>query len=103
VLDADKLGRPHYGVLVIVGDALSMVDALADPRALLIFGVIVADTPKAQVPDAYRNMLVDTSWLTPFGLMKQTSLSRAEVERAAARLKEAGLPEETSTDDRAND
>ncbi|MBV9163422.1 MAG: hypothetical protein JO281_18140 [Pseudonocardiales bacterium] len=58
-----------------------MIDALTDPQRLYVFGVIAARTS---------NGTRTTSSVTPFGLMRETSLSR---EAAVACLKRAGLVE----------
>jgi hypothetical protein len=82
------------------GNAQAMISALADPQALLIFGVIVAGTSKARIRDQYGNRPTGTPYLTPFGLMRDTSLSREGVERAAGLLKHAGLLETMPPDHR---
>jgi hypothetical protein len=68
-----------------------VIAALADPETLYVFGVIAARTSKVgrQESDRVRS----TPYVTPFGLMRETSLSRDVVEAAAARLKRAGLLE----------
>jgi hypothetical protein len=87
-------------VLVSAREAEAIISALADPQALLVFGVIVASTSKARVRDQYGNPPIGTSYITPFGLMRETSLSRAVIERAAERLKAAGLLEVIPPDER---
>jgi hypothetical protein len=82
-------------VVIVIGmainDARAVIAALADPEVLLVFGVIAARTSKVgmRVSDGTRS----TPYVTPFGLMRETSLSRDVVEAAAARLKRAGLLE----------
>lgn len=71
--------------------AQGMINALADPQALLIFGVIVGRTSTARTRDQFGMPARGISYITPFGLMKETHLSREEVERAAGLLKDAGL------------
>ena len=68
-----------------------MVAVLADPETLYVFGVIAARTSKvgSGVSDGVRS----TPYVTPFGLMRETSLSGDVVEAAAGRLKRAGLLE----------
>jgi hypothetical protein len=68
-----------------------MIAALAEPVALLVFGVIVAGTARARVVDEFGRPPVGTSYLTPFGLAKKTSLPRDVIERAAERLVRVGL------------
>jgi DNA-binding transcriptional ArsR family regulator len=85
---------------VAIDDARAVIDALADPETLYVFGVIAARTSKLGLPvsDGVRS----TPYVTPFGLMRETSLSRDAVEAAAARLKRAGLLE-TLVDDQRGD
>ncbi len=68
-----------------------MIAALADPETLLVFGVIAARTSKLRMStsDGTRS----TPYVTPYGLMRESSLSREVVEAAAERLKRAGLLE----------
>lgn len=75
-----------------------MVDALADPQTLYVFGVIAARASKLGVStsDGTRT----TPYVTSFGLMRETSLSRDVVEGAAERLKLAGLVEVLVDDER---
>lgn len=54
-----------------------------------MFGVVVARTSKLALRVSER--AGSTPWVTPFGLMRETSLSRDAVEAAAERLKRAGL------------
>jgi hypothetical protein len=74
---------------VVISDGRAVVAAVADPVVLLVFGVIAVRTSKAgmRVSDG----TVSTPYVTPFGLMRETSLSR-EVVEAAARVFEAGWP-----------
>ena len=75
-----------------------MVAALADPETLYVFGVIAARTTRVgvEVSDRVRS----TPYVTPFGLMRETSLSREVVEESAARLRRAGLLEVLVEDER---
>lgn len=68
-----------------------MVDALADPRTLYVFGVIAARTSKLGMSTSEGTRT--TPFVTPFGLMRETLLSRDVVEAAVERLKLAGLVE----------
>jgi hypothetical protein len=70
---------------VIIRDARAVMAALADPETLYVFGVIAARTSKLGLrrSDGVRS----TPYVTPFGVMRETSLSRDVVEAAAARLK----------------
>ncbi|MBV9013351.1 MAG: hypothetical protein JO272_15155 [Pseudonocardiales bacterium] len=68
-----------------------MIDALADPQTLYVFGVIAARTSTVGMPTS--NGTRSTPYVTPFGLMRQTSLSREAIEAAMACLKGAGLVE----------
>jgi len=68
-----------------------VVAALAEPEALLVFGAIAAATSKAGPLCEMGYPRSGTSYVTPFGLVKSTSLSRDAVEAAAGRLKRAGL------------
>jgi hypothetical protein len=74
---------------MVIRDARAVIAALADPETLYVFGVIAARTSKlgSQESDRVRS----TRYVTPFGLMRETSLSRDVVEESAARLKRAGL------------
>ena len=76
---------------VAIRDARAVVEALADPQTLYVFGVIAARASKIRVSmsDGTRT----TPYVTPFGLMRETSLSREVVEAAAGRLRRAGLLE----------
>jgi hypothetical protein len=76
---------------VAINDARAVIDALADPETLYVFGVIAARTSKLGLRASDRAR--STPYVTPFGLMRETSLSRDVVEAAAARLKRAGLLE----------
>ena len=83
---------------VVIRDARAVVAALADPETLYVFGVIAARTSKLGlgVSAGARS----TPYVTPFGLMRQTSLSRGVVEAAVARLTRAGLLEVLVDDER---
>jgi hypothetical protein len=74
-----------------INDARAVIDALADPETLYVFGVLAARTSKLGLPVSDR--AVSTPYVTPFGLMRETCLSRDVVEAAAQRLKRAGLLE----------
>jgi hypothetical protein len=75
-----------------------VVAALADPETLYVFGVIAARTSKLELRVSAGAW--STPYVTPFGLMRQTSLSRDAVEAAAARLRQAGLLEVLVNDER---
>lgn len=81
-------------------DARLMIAALAEPVALLVFGVIVAGTSRARVVDDFGRPPVGTSYLTPFGLARTTSLPRDVIELAAERLVRVGLLEVLVDDER---
>jgi hypothetical protein len=68
-----------------------VIDALADPQTLYVFGVIAARTSKLGMGTADGTRT--TPYVTPFGLVRETSLSRDVVEAVAERLKLAGLLE----------
>ena len=70
-----------------------MIGALAEPEALLVFGAIVTATSKARRLDEFGRPVSGTPYITPAGLEKKTSLPRDAVEKAARRLKQAGLLE----------
>jgi DNA-binding transcriptional ArsR family regulator len=76
---------------VVITDARAVIDALADPETLYVFGVVAARTSKLGLP--VKERVGTTPYVTPFGLMRETSLSRDAVEAAAERLKRAGLLE----------
>jgi hypothetical protein len=80
-----------------IGDARAVIAALADPETLLVFGVIAARTSKLQMRtlDEARS----TPYVTPYGVMRETSLSREVVESAAERLARAGLLEVLGDDE----
>ena len=78
-------------VCMAIRDAQSVVDALADPRTLYVFGVIAARTSKVGVKTSKGTRTMP--YVTPFGLMRETSLSRDAIEVSAACLKTAGLLE----------
>jgi DNA-binding transcriptional ArsR family regulator len=83
---------------VVITDARAVIDALADPETLYVFGVVAARTSKLGLPAKER--AGTTPYVTPFGLMRETSLSRDAVEAAAERLKRAGLLESLVDDER---
>ncbi len=84
-----------------IRDARAVIAALADPETLLVFGVIAARTSKLRMStsDGTRS----TPYVTPYGLMRETSLSREVVEAAAERLKRAGLLEVLVDDERGDE
>lgn len=73
-----------------IDDAGAVIAALAEPETLLVFGVLAVRTSRLRVSASGRSG-PGTSYVTPFGLMRETSLSRDVVEAAAGRLKRAGL------------
>jgi hypothetical protein len=81
---------------MVVEDARAIVAALADPETLLVFGALAVGTSTLPARGAGGG----TSYLTPFGLMKQTGLSREAVETATARLKRVGLLDVIVDDER---
>jgi hypothetical protein len=83
-----------------VRDAQAMISALAEPEALLVFGAIVTATSTARVRDEMGYPGSGISYITPFGLVKKTSLPRDVVEKAAGRLKQAGLLEVVADEER---
>lgn len=87
-------------VSVAMEDARVMIGALADPEALLVFGTIVTATSWARRRRESERSASSSAHITPFGLVKQTSLPRDVVERAVERLKEAGLLEVLADDER---
>ena len=82
---------------VVVTDARAVIDALADPETLYVFGVVAARTSKLGLP--VKERAGTTPYVTRFGLMRETSLSRDAVEAAAERLKRAGLLESLVDDE----
>jgi hypothetical protein len=83
---------------VAINDARAVIEALADPETLYVFGVVAARTSKLGLPVSER--AGSTPYVTPFGLMRETALSREVVEAAAQRLKRAGLLETLVDDER---
>jgi hypothetical protein len=81
-----------------IRDAQAVIDALADPQTLFVFGVIAARTTKVGMKTQPGTR--STPYVTPFGLMRETSLSREVVEAAAGQLKRAGLLEVCVDDER---
>jgi hypothetical protein len=80
--------------MVINDDARVMIAALAQPEALLVFGAIATATSKVRLLDELGHSTSRmTSYITPFGLEKNTSLPRDVIEKAALRLERAGLLE----------
>jgi hypothetical protein len=82
---------------VAISDVRAVIDALADPETLYVFGVVAARTSKLGLECSDR--VRSTPYVTPFGLMRETSLSREVVEAAAERLKRAGMLEVLVDDD----
>jgi hypothetical protein len=80
-----------YGAFVAIRDPFVVIDALADPQTLYVFGVIAARTSKIGMSTSEGTR--STPFVTPFGLMRETLLSREEVDAVAERLKRAGLLE----------
>jgi hypothetical protein len=78
---------------MVAGDARAMIRVLAEPEALLVFGAIVTATSTARLRDEMGCPRPGISYITPFGLVKKTSLPRDVIEQAAGRLKRAGLLE----------
>jgi hypothetical protein len=76
---------------VAIDDPGAVIDALADPETLYVFGVVAARTSRLglRVSDRAGSM----PYVTPVGLMREASLSRDVIEAAAERLKRAGLLE----------
>jgi hypothetical protein len=83
---------------VAINDARAVIDALADPETLYVFGVVAARTSKLGLRVSDR--AGTTPYVTPFGLMRETALSREVIEAAAQRLKRAGLLEALVDDER---
>jgi hypothetical protein len=78
---------------MVARDAHAMIRVLAEPEALLVFGAIVSATSTARLRDEMGIPRSGTSYITPFGLVKKTSLPRDVIEKAAGQLKGAGLLE----------
>ena len=78
-------------ISMVIRDVQAVIAALADPQTLYVFGVIAARTSKLGEGESDR--VRSTPYMTPFGLMRETSLSRDVVEAVAGRLKRAGLLE----------
>jgi len=70
-----------------------MIAVLAEPEVLLVFGAIVTATSTARPVDEFGPTAAATRCVTPFGLMKATSLPRDVIEKAAGSLVRAGLLE----------
>jgi hypothetical protein len=100
--DRGRVGRSWWVAATVIGvainDARAVIDALADPETLYVFGVVAVRTSKLGLPVSDR--AGSTPYLTPFGLMRETCLSRDVVEAAAERLKRAGLLEALVDDER---
>lgn len=78
---------------MVIRDARVVIGALAEPEALLVFGAIATATSTARVLSNLGLPTSGVSYVTPFGLAKDTSLPRDVIEAAAGRLKRAGLLE----------
>jgi hypothetical protein len=83
---------------MVIRDAEAVVAALADPETLYVFGVIAVRT--STLADRESDRVRSTRYVTPFGVMRETSLSREVVEAAAGCLKRAGLLEVLVDDER---
>ena len=83
---------------MVIRDARDVVAALADPETLYVFGVIAVRTTKLGQRESDR--VRSTPYVTVFGLMRETSLSRDVVEATTARLTRAGLLEVLVDDER---
>lgn len=86
---------------MVIRDARAVIDALGGPQVLYVFGVIVARTSKVGVKTS--NGTRTTPYVTPLGLMRETSLSQDAVEAAAACLKRAGLVEVLVADEHGDE
>jgi hypothetical protein len=78
-----------YGYEMAIEDARALIAALADPETLYVFGVIAAGATHIGMKTQPGTR--STRYVTVFGVMRQTSLSREVVEAAAARLKATGV------------
>lgn len=83
---------------MVIRDAGAVVAALADPETLYVFGVIAVRTSKLGSRESDRVRSIP--YVTVFGVMRETSLSRDVVEAAAAGLNRAGLLEVLVDDER---
>src|SRR3954451_4373394 len=92
-----RSGWAATGIGGVITDARAVIAALADPETLYVFGVVAARTSKLGLP--VKERAGTTPYMTPFGLMRETSLSRDAVEAAAERLKRAGLLESVVDDE----
>ncbi len=90
--------RPTMVISMVIRDAHAVIAALADPTTLYVFGVIAVTTSKLAEPESDR--VRSMHYVTPFGLMQETSLSRDVVEAVAGRLKRVGLLEVRVDDER---
>jgi hypothetical protein len=91
--------------MVAEHDAAVIIDALAEPVTLLVFGAIVTATSTAHPHQARHSApnTIATTYITPFGLQQQLSLSRIAIEWAAERLEQAGLLEIVTDHERGYD
>ena len=83
--------RLGYRERVSIDDPRLVISALAEPDVLLVFGALVMRTSLARPHDDFGRPMSPNAYITPFGLAKTTGLSRDVIERAAARLVQAGL------------
>jgi len=84
--------RIWHRVLMPTADARAILDAFADPRTLLVFAAIVVSTSTAHPKNQIERPNIRTvRSITPFGLQRDTQLSRDDIEEAASQLKQAGL------------
>jgi hypothetical protein len=84
-----------------IRDVRAVIEALADPRTLYVFGVLAVRTSRVGMRSERGTRSVP--YVTPFGLMRETSLSREVVEAAAERLSLAGVLEVLPADERGFD
>jgi hypothetical protein len=72
---------------VSIDEASVMVAAPAEPEVLLVFGAIVTAMSTARLLRELGHPISGTLYITPSGLVKETSLPRGVIEKAAERLK----------------
>ncbi|MBN2871989.1 MAG: hypothetical protein JXJ30_03655 [Halothiobacillaceae bacterium] len=91
--------------MVAEHDAAVIIDALAEPVTLLVFGAIVTATSTAHPHQARHSApnTTATTYITPFGLQQQLSLSCSAIEWAAERLEQAGLLDVVTDHERGYD
>lgn len=88
---------------VSVDDPRLVISALAEPDVLLVFGALVVATSLARPRDDFGQPMSANAYITPFGLVKKTGLTREAIERAAQRLVRAGLLKALPDDERNYD